>query len=120
MKTISRVLRKIIDTTTRFTLIFIELIKIPLANNQTLIGSFARFRLQVERYFSVFANEKPLYFKCLPITRLQYRLQICQLSSLTSLQVQAVSFAVFKEKMIDNQSINKFLFARLFAIISKK
>lgn len=43
------------------------------------------------------------------------RLQNCQLSPLTSLQAQAVSFAVCKEKVIENQSVTKFPFATLFA-----
>lgn len=72
-------------------------------------------RLRMQSSITAYANENSLYFKGLSITRLQHRLQTYQLSPLTSLQVQAVSFVVFKEKVIENQSVNKFSFASLFA-----
>ena len=72
-------------------------------------------RLRKQSTITSFANENSLYFKGLSFTRLQHRLQTCQLSPLTSLQVQKVSFEVCKEKAIENQSINKFSFATLFA-----
>ncbi len=88
---------------------------VPLANNQTFTSSFAKFRLRIESILVAFANENILYFKGFPFTRLQHRLQNCQLSSLTSLQVQAVSFAVCKERNTVNQPINQNFFAALFA-----
>lgn len=64
------------------------------------------------------AKKKTLNINVLEKSSLQVSLQSYQLSPLTSLQVQAVSFAVCKEKSIENQSINKILFASLFAKIS--
>lgn len=122
MKTIRRDLRRISNTQTLLMLVIYAFKKIPfaltLANNQTLIGSFAKFRLRIQAIIRDFANENPLYFNHLVISRLQHRLQICQLRSFTSLQVQAVSFAVCKEKAIENQCINLNFFASLFAKIS--
>jgi hypothetical protein len=45
---------------------------------------------------------------------LRFRLQKHQLSPSTRLQVPVVSFAACKEKLIDNQAIEKILFAGLF------
>lgn len=88
---------------------------LPLAKSQTLICMIAKFRLRIESILVAFANEKPLYFNHLASTRLHHRLQICQLSALTSLQVQVVSFAVCKEKFIENQGVYLNSFAGLFA-----
>jgi hypothetical protein len=87
----------------------------PLANNQTFTSSFAKFRLRIESILVAFANEKPLYFNHLASTRLHHRLQICQLNALTSLQVQAVSFEVCKERKLDFKSVSNIFFAALFA-----
>lgn len=46
---------------------------------------------------------------------LQISLQSRQLSPLTSFQVQAVSFAVYKEQSIVNQNFHSNFFANLFA-----
>jgi len=95
--------------------LFSKPLALPLAKSQTLMCLLAKFRLRKQSSIIAFANEKSLYSNGLPFARLQHRLQNCQLSPLTSLQVQAVSFAVCKEKSIENQSINKFSFASLFA-----
>jgi hypothetical protein len=73
------------------------------------------FCLRMQSIITAFANENHLFFNYLAINRLQHRLQICQLSSLTSLQVQAVSFAVCKERNTVNQPFNRIFFAALFA-----
>jgi hypothetical protein len=51
----------------------------------------------------------------LVISRLQHRLRTWQLSLLTSLQVQVVSFAVCKEIVIEYHNVNKISFTNLFA-----
>ncbi|MCH8556108.1 MAG: hypothetical protein LAT76_13190, partial [Schleiferiaceae bacterium] len=65
----------------------------------------------MQSIITAFANENSLYFKAFPFTRLHHRLQTCQLSALTSLQVQAVSFEVCKERNTVNQLINQTFFA---------
>lgn len=96
-------------------MLFIKPLALPLAKNETLVFSFLNFRLRVDlickrliEYISLFVSKLKFY-------RLQYRLQKSQLSPLTSLQVQAVSFAVYKENRIENQKVNKTFFAGLFA-----
>ena len=96
-------------------MLFIKPLALPLAKNQTLVFSFLNFSLRVDlickrliEYISLFVSKLKFY-------RLQYRLQKSQLSPLTSLQVQAVSFAVYKENRIENQKVNKTFFAGLFA-----
>ena len=97
--------------------LILKSLALPLANNPTFTSSFAKFCLRIESFLVAFTNENPLYFSHLSFTRLQYRLQTCLLSSLTCLQVQEVSFAVCKDKMIENHSVNKFSFESLFAQI---
>ena len=91
---------------------------IPLANNQTLLSWFVKFRLQIQNIMTLFANEKAFIFNGFSSYRLHHRLQIYQLSSFTSLQDQVVLFAVSKEQNVINQSINLNFFAGLFAINS--
>lgn len=96
-------------------MLVIKPLALPLAKNQTLVFSFLNCRLRVDlmckrliKYISLFVSKLKFY-------RLQYRLQKSQLSPLTSLQVQAISFAVYKENSIENQKVNKTFFAHLFA-----
>lgn len=85
------------------------------AKISTLIRQFNLHRLRIQRIITPFANEKFLIFNVFSVSRLRHRLQSCQLSLLTSLQVQAVSFAVYKEQTAINQRIHPNIFASLFA-----
>jgi hypothetical protein len=111
--------RKINRLQTVFSLIINVLknipLAIPLANKQTLMRWFAKFRLQIQNIIRLFANEKTLISNGFSAYRLRHRLQSCQLSPLTSLQAQVVSFAVCKEQTKENQSIHPNIFASFFA-----
>ena len=87
---------------------------IPLAKNQTSIHLLAQFRLQILAVLKHFVTPNYLILNNLINTRLQNRLQSCQLNPLTCLQVQAVLFAAYKEKINVNQPINKNCLANLF------
>lgn len=89
------------------------------AKISTLIRQFNLHRLRIQRILKPFANEKLLIFNVFSVSRLRHRLQSCQLSPLTSLQVQAVSFAVCKEQTIVNQSIHSNLFEKPFCRMQK-
>jgi hypothetical protein len=89
--------------------------KDPLAKKSTLRPHLFKYRLRFQlicKRSNVFIS---LFFKELNLDRLQNRLQKPQLSSLTCLQVQVVSFAVGKEEFSEYQVIDKILFATLFA-----
>lgn len=61
------------------------------------------------------AKKNILIISDLQNSSLQVSLQSCQLSTSTSLQVQAVLFAVCKEQTAINQRIHPNIFASLFA-----
>ncbi|MCG9879079.1 MAG: hypothetical protein MH472_00630 [Bacteroidia bacterium] len=88
---------------------------LPLAKSQTLICMFAKFRLRIKSILVFIANENFLYFSDLPFIRLQHRLQNTQLSSLTCLLAQEVSYSICKERGTINQSFNQIFFAGMFA-----
>lgn len=122
--------RRIINLQALFVLIINKLqtkpLAVPLAKPQTSAGLFAKFRLRIQTILRGFANVKPLYFSYFWSSRLQYRLQSCQLSTYCvilfplalCLQKQMFLQTVCKEKSIQYQSINKSSFAALFAKIS--
>lgn len=88
------------------------------AKISTLIRQFNLHRLRIQSSIIAFANGKPLISNGFSAYRLRHRLQICQLSPSTCLQVQAVSFASFKEQFIEKQFISTIFFASFFAKIS--
>jgi hypothetical protein len=61
------------------------------------------------------AKKKTLIVNCLENSSLQVSLQSCQLSTSTSLLVQAVSVSFWKEQTVINQRIHPNIFASLFA-----
>lgn len=73
------------------------------------------FCLRMQSIIAAVANENSLYFKDLSFTRLQNRLQYCQLSASTSLLVQTVSVSFCKEQTAIYQRIHPNIFASLFA-----
>jgi hypothetical protein len=93
----------------------IKPLAIPLAKNQTSKRLFTKFRLRIQTIFRDYANVKPLSFSHFVLYRLQYRLQSYQLRLLTYLQVQEDYSLGCKEKSLEDQSINRILFAGLFA-----
>lgn len=92
----------------------IKPLAIPLAKNQTSIHLFAEFRLRLQTVLRNFIMPNYLILNNLIKPPLQNRLQIFQLSHSICLQVQAVSFAVCKEKNTVNQPIYKTISAGLF------
>lgn len=72
----------------------------------TLISGWSLHRLPNQNIITPFANEKRLIFNSFSNSRLRNCLQIYQLSTSTSLQVQAVLFAVCKEQTAINQRIH--------------
>lgn len=111
--------RRINNLQTVFPLIInglkIKPLAIPLAKSQTSKRLFSKFRLRIQPIFRDYANVKPLSFSHFVLYRLQYRLQSYQLRQLTCLQDQEVFSLGCKEKCPENQSINRTLFAGLFA-----
>jgi hypothetical protein len=100
-------------------LIFNTLYKFSFASSFAKIPTSTRLcqslRLRIQNTITAFVSKKGLFFKGLSVYYLQQCMQSCQFGALTSLQVQEVSFAVFKEKVIENDSVTKFPFANLFA-----
>lgn len=93
----------------------IKPLAIPLAKDQTSKRLFSKFRLRIQPIFRDYANIKPLSFSHFVLYRLQYRLQSCQLRLLTCLQDQEAFSLGCKEKSPEDHSINRILFAGLFA-----
>jgi hypothetical protein len=73
------------------------------------------FCLRMQSIIAAVANENSLYFKDLSFTRLQNRLQYCQLSASNCLQVPAVLLALCERELASNEAFNKIAFACLFA-----
>lgn len=84
----------------------------------TLISQYNLHRLRIQSSIIAFANGKPLISNGFSAYRLRHRLRKLQLSSMTSLQVQVVSFASCKQHFIEKQFINTLFFAGFFAKIS--
>lgn len=93
----------------------IHLFASSFAKISTLTSLYHSFRLRIQSIITAYTNEKPLYFNHLAFSHLRHHLQISQLSALTSLQIQVLSFAVCNDDSIDNQPFEQILLASYFA-----
>jgi len=111
--------KKIDVLQTKYPLIINALSIVPFASSfaeiSTLTSLCHSFRLRIQSIITAYANEKPLYFNHLAFSHLHHRLQISQLSAMTSLQIQVPSFAVCNDDSIDNQPFEQILLASVFA-----
>jgi hypothetical protein len=85
------------------------------ARVQTSAFIHQRYRLRCKSIFKDFTQRISLFFSDLISIRLQYRLQSYQLRLLICLQDQEVFSLGCKEKSPEDQSIDRILFAGLFA-----
>lgn len=88
------------------------------AKTSTLSDTFMSYRLRFFSSMDHLANGILLIWSDWRHIRLQDRLHKSKLGPSTCLQVQVVSFASYKEQIIEKQSINTTFFAGFFAKIS--